>query len=203
MMKKRRKVVKKRKIETKEDIRLQKYQQVNKLSKKINARLKSLEKVTKTGTWASKKLKNRLSIKKIKSFSKGRVNVNKKLSITDLKLIEKALNQFLVSKTSTKKGIKDAKQNVKDSIKRTLNEESFNLTDEDADMFYSMLEDNDFTYFSDKVGSSTIWALIDDAIEHNYSCDDFINRVEKYILTTNDLDSKDILQRLYNKYIRK
>ena len=204
MMKKRRRAIKKRRQPTKEDIRQRKYKQVKKLSQKANAKLKSLRRVTKEGTWASRKLKNRLSTKRLKAWSKvGRINVNKKLSVTDLKMIEKAINQFLASKTSTRKGIEEAKNRVRDLIKTTLNEEGYDLTDEEADTFYSMLEDDDFNYFADKVGASTMWAIMDDAIEYNESDAKFMNRIERYVATVNDLDTLEKVQNLYNKYLRK
>ena len=203
-MKKRRRAIKTRRQPTREDIRQRKYKQVKKLSQKANVKLKSLRRVTKEGTWASRKLKNRLSTKRLKAWSKiGRINVNKKLSVTDLKMIEKAINQFLASKTSTRKGIEEAKNRVRDSIKTTLNEQGFELTDEDADTFYSMLEDDDFNYFADKVGASTMWAIIDDAIEYNESEAKFMNRIERYVATVNDLDTLERVQNLYNKYLRK
>ena len=60
MMKKRRRTIKQRRQPTEEDLRQRKYKEVKKLSKKANQRLKSLERRYKSGTWASKKLKNRL-----------------------------------------------------------------------------------------------------------------------------------------------
>ena len=204
MMKKRRRALKQRRRPTKEDIRQRKYKQVKKLSQKANVKLKSLRRVTKEGTWASRKLKNRLSTKRLKAWNKvGRINVNKKLSVTDLKMIEKAINQFLASKTSTRKGIEEAKNRVRDSIKTTLNEEGYDLTDDEADTFYSMLEDDDFNYFADKVGASTMWAIMDDAIEYNESDSKFANRIERYVATINDLDTLEKVQNLYNKYLRK
>lgn len=203
-MRKRRRVSKRRKAPTKEELRRKKYKQVKKLSRKANDRLRSLDRRLKAGTWASRKLKNRLSIKKLKAWSViDRVSVKKNLSLTDLKMIEKAINQFLESKTSTKRGIEEAKNRVKDSIKTTLNEEGYDLSDEDADIFYSMLEDDDFNFFADKVGASTMWAIMDDAIEYNESDTKFANRIERYITTINDLDTLERVQNLYNKYVRK
>ena len=204
MMKKRRRTIKQRRQPTEEDLRQRKYKEVKKLSKKANQRLKSLERRYKSGTWASKKLKNRLSTKKTNAWNNiGRISIKKNLSITDLKIIEKAIKQFFESATSTKRGIEDAKDRVKESIKTTLNEGGFDLSDEDAEVFYSMLEDDDFNYFADKVGASTMWAIMDDAIEYNESETKFVNRIERYIVTINDLDTLDKVKRMYSKYIKK
>lgn len=204
MMKKRRRAIKTRRQPTKEELRVKKYNQVRKLSQKANTKLKSLGRITKQGTWSSRKLKNRLSTKRLKAWTnKGKIKVGKSLSITDLKMIEKAINQFLESKTSTKRGIEEAKNRVRDSIKITLNEEGFDLSDDEADTFYSMLEDDDFNYFADKVGASTMWAIMDDAIEYNESASKFTNRIERYVATVNDLDTLEKVQNLYEKYLRK
>lgn len=204
MMKKRRRATKRKRAVSKEDLRKRKYKQVKKLTKKANATLKSLERKVKSGTWASRKLKNRLSIKRLSAWSKiGRVKLNANLSTTDLKMIEKAIKQFLESKTSTKRGIEDAKERVKESIKTTLNESGYELSDDEADTFYSMLEDDDFNYFADKVGASTMWAIMDDAIEYNESDTKFANRIERYVATINDLDTLEKVKNLYNKYVRK
>ena len=66
-----------------------------------------------------------------------------------------------------------------------------------------MLEDDDFNYFADKVGASTMWAIMDDAIEYNESETKFVNRIERYIVTINDLDTLDKVKRMYSKYIKK
>lgn len=204
MMKKRRRASKRRKAITKEDLRKKKYQEVRKQSIQVNKKLKSLERRVKSGTWATRKLKNRLSIKKLKAWTKtGRVKVKSDLSITDLKMIEKAIKQFLSSKTSTKRGIMEARERVKESIKTTLNEEGYDLSDDEADTFYSMLEDDDFNYFADKVGASTMWAIMDDAIEYNESDTKFANRIERYVATINDLDTLEKVKGLYDKYVRK
>ena len=204
MMKKRRRVLKQRKKTTREDLRLKKLKEVKRLANKANRRLNSLERKYKSGTWASRKLRDRTKTKRFKAWSEiGRIKVKKSFNVTDLMLLEKAIKQFLKSSTSTKVGISEAKERVKESIKNTLNETGFELTDQEADIFYSMLEDNDFNYFADKVGASTMWAIMDDAIEYNESETKFVNRIERYIVTINDLDTLDKVKRLYDKYIRK
>ena len=63
-----------------------------------------------------------------------------------------------------------------------------------------MLGDDDFDYFADKIGASTLWQLIDEAIEMNDTEDSWLNRLGNYI-TLNDLDIRDRAIRLYNKYV--
>ena len=74
------------------------------------------------------------------------------------------------------------------------------MTEEDAEFYYDMLGDDDFDYFADKIGASTLWQLIDEAIEMNDTEDSWLNRLGNYI-TLNDLDIRDRAIRLYNKYV--
>lgn len=63
-----------------------------------------------------------------------------------------------------------------------------------------MFGDNDFAYFADKIGASTLQEIIYDAIKNDDSEDDFISRLELYI-EINDLDIREKAIRLYNKYV--
>ena len=63
-----------------------------------------------------------------------------------------------------------------------------------------MFESDDFNYFADKIGASTLWQLIDEAIEKNVSEENWISMLSSYI-TLNDLDMRERAIRLYEKYI--
>lgn len=173
-----------------------------KLVDQANRRLKGLNNAGYKGTWASKKLINRLDTKKLKAWGKGgKIKVNKELNNTQLLSIQKAVNQFLTSKTSTVKGIKKVRDATIDSIKATLSSEKRGkVTEADAEFYYEMFESDDFNYFADKIGASTLWQLIDESIEKNDSEEDWINRLSRYI-TLNDLDMREKAIRLYEKYI--
>ena len=173
-----------------------------KLVDEANRRLKGLNNAGYRGTWASKKLINRIDTKTLKAWDKtGKIKVNKNLTTTQLKAIQKATEQFLASKTSRIKGIEETKKATIDSIKETLSEENKErVTEEDAEFYYDMLGDDDFDYFADKIGASTLWQLIDEAIEMNDTEDSWLNRLGNYI-TLNDLDIRDRAIRLYNKYV--
>lgn len=176
--------------------------ETRKMVERANKRLKGLNNAGYKGTWASKKLINRIDTKTLKAWSKkGKIKLNKNLTNTQLKAIQKATDQFLKSKTSTIKGIRDTESATIKSIQETLSDEKRGLvTKEDAEFYYDMFGNSDFNYFADQIGASTLWMLIDEAIEDDDTEDDWINRLARYI-TINDLDVRERAIRLYNKYI--
>ena len=176
--------------------------ETRKMVERANKRLKGLNNAGYKGTWASKKLINRIDTKTLKAWSKkGKIKLSKNLTNTQLKAIQKATDQFLKSKTSTIKGIRDTESATIKSIQETLSDEKRGLvTKEDAEFYYDMFGNSDFNYFADQIGASTLWMLIDEAIEEDDTEDDWINRLARYI-TINDLDVRERCIRLYNKYI--
>ena len=187
---------------TKESTKSQTFKDTLKLVKQVNSRITKLNQHGyASGTWASKKLNTRLQTSKIGAWHRGRVKVKESMSETQLKAIQKASRQFLASKTSTYKGINKVKKNTIKSLASTLSDEDRGkVNSEDAEFYYDMLGEDDFDYFSDKIGASTLWSLIDDSIEYNDSKDGWLNRLGNYI-TLNDEDVRNRAIRLYNKYI--
>ena len=176
--------------------------ETRKMVEQANKRLKGLKNAGYKGTWASKKLINRIDTKTLKAWDKtGKIKVNKNLTNTQLKAIQKATDQFLKSKTSTIKGIRDTESATIKSIQQTLSNERKGLVSrEDAEFYYDMFGNDDFNFFADKIGASTLWMLIDESIENNDSEDDWLSRLGRYI-TLEDLDIRERAVRLYNKYI--
>ena len=176
--------------------------ETRKMVEMANRRLKGLNNAGYKGTWASKKLANRIDTKVLKAWSKqGKIKLNKNLTNSQLKAIQKATDQFLKSKTSTIKGIRDTEESTIKAIQATLSDEMRGkVTKEDAEFYYDMFGNNDFNYFADKIGASTLWMLIDEAIEANDSEESWIARLGLYI-TLEDLDVRAKAIRLYNKYI--
>ena len=177
--------------------------ETRKLVSKANARLDSLQRRYKSGTWASKKLANRLSSNKFNMWTKkGKIKTGKNLTKTQMVGLNKAINQFLSSATSTKKGIKSVREKTIESLRGTLSDEVEEMSYEDAEKFYEMFGNNDFQTLADKIGSSALQACIEDAIESGDSEQDFIKRLEWYGgVSMNDLDMREAAQRLYEKYV--
>lgn len=154
------------------------------------------------GTWASKKLINRLETSTLDAWSGGKVKISKDMTITQLRAVQKATNQFMTSKTSTLKGIQSVKESTKASLKATLSDEDMEeITEDEVETMYSMLSDDDFKFLSDKVGSSTAWSLIEDAKESNDTEKGWINRLNRYAFEINDVDMRAKALAIYNKYI--
>ena len=185
---------------TKTSNRLEK--ETRKLVSKANARLDSLMRRYKSGTWATKKLANRLSSNKLKMFKNGKIKLSKNPTKAQLIAVNKAINQFLSSKTSTKKGISETRRKTIESLRGTLSTDVEEMSYDDAEKFYEMFGENDFQTLADKIGSSALQACIEDAIESGDSESDFIKRLEWYGgVSMNDLDMREAAQRLYDKYV--
>ena len=193
-------IAKKRVSRRKPKVDLEK--ETRKLVSKANARLDSLQRRYRSGTWASKKLANRLSTNKIKIWNKGKIKLGKNPSKQQLIAANKAINQFLNSLTSTKKGIRKTREKTIESLQATLSTEDKEISYEDAESFYEMFGDNDFNYIRDYVPASTLQACIEDAIEESDSENAFIKRLEDYSdVSFNDLDMRDRAKSLYEKYV--
>ena len=177
--------------------------ETRKLVSDANRRLKGLNQAGYKGTWASKKLIERLDTKVLNAWTKqGKIKVNKTLTNTQLKAIQKATQQFMTSQTSKVSGIKKVKESTLDSLRATLSKD-IELDEMDVETAYEMLSNKDFDYFNnaDRVGASTMWALIEDAKEYNQSEDTFISRLLNMYDSSNDLDAIERAKRLYDRYI--
>lgn len=174
-----------------------------KLVSDANRRLKGLNQAGYKGTWASKKLADRLDTKVLNAWNKqGKIKIDKTLTNTQLKAIQKATQQFMTSQTSKVSGIKKVKESTLDSLRATLSKD-IELDEMDVESAYEMLSNKDFDYFNnaDRVGASTMWALIEDAKEYNQTEDTFISRLLNMYDSSNDLDAIERAKRLYDRYI--
>ena len=173
------------------------------LVSEVNRRMKGLKNEGYSGTWASKKLLKRIDTEVLKSWQKGKAKARKDLTATQMMAVNKAMRQFLASKTSKARGIRETKRKTIESLRRTLSkEEDGELIDfEDAEFFYDMFGENDFDFFAEKVGSSEMQMIIKDAIDERDNIDDWIERLGIYRLTEN-LDMRERAIRLYNKYVK-
>ena len=196
----RKKSITKRLSTTKDSQRLEK--ETRKLVSKANARLDSLQRRYKSGTFASKKLANRLSSNRMKMWNKGKIKLSKNPSKQQLLAVNKAATQFLKSQTSTKKGISKTIQKTIESLRSSLSTEDKEMSYEDASKFYEMFGEDNFSNIADKIGASSLQAVIEDAIEESDSENDFIKRIETYAgLSMNDLDLRESAKVLFEKYV--
>lgn len=193
-----------------------------------NKRLRSLEKTGQYNSWASKKLFERLDtnnlkalskIKKGKQVYKGKfkvkgqriktrgqitgIKIPKNATNTQLIAINQATRKFLDSKTSTPRGIKRVKKSTIKTLKSTLSLKlQKEVTEEDAQFYYDMLENKDFNTFNEKIGASRMWEFIDESIERNQTQPDWIDFLENYGLTMEDKEMRNRAKGLYKKYVK-
>lgn len=173
--------------------------QVEKAIQKANERIKSVSRKYKGTTymWAVNKLHSKVGNK---YFRNNRIVLPKKVKTTELIKIYKEIESFMNSKESTKTGIKEIQQKAKQTIKNDLFEGK--ISSDDVDVYYSMLEDKDFSTIINKdFTASEFWVTIDDSIEQNDSFDDFYERLSSYT-NIEDETLRRKAKNLYNKYVK-
>lgn len=191
-----------KKIELNSD-QQQLFNELKKLSKRANQRIVRLEKEFGKDTWATKKLRDKLATEPLQAWTKtGRVKVNKSMTTTQMKATIKATQQFLNSKTSTKRGIKQVKKTTIKQLAKSLGTDDEDLTNEEAEALYDMLSDDYVTDILKYIPASNFWALIEDAKEAADSQESFISRISDYIEFGNDVDMRNKLIMIYEKYVK-
>lgn len=179
------------------------FNELKKLSKRANQRIVRLEREFGKDTWATKKLRDKLATEPLQAWTKtGRVKVNKSMTTTQMKATIKATQQFLNSKTSTKRGIKQVKKTTIKQLAKSLGTDDEDLTNEEAEALYDMLSDDYVTDILKYIPASDFWALIEDAKEAGDRQESFISRISDYIEFGNDVDMRNKLIMIYEKYVK-
>lgn len=181
------------------------YQQNVELAQEVNRRLKGLRSSGFQNTYASKKLRKRLNTEVLKSWTVdkgGKVKIKKNLTATQMMAVNKAMRQFLASKTSKARGIEQVRKDTIETLRKTLSEENKDMvSQEDAEMFYDLFGDDDFNFFAEKIGSSELQAIVADSIDAKDDVDSWIERLG-FHRDIEDLDIRERAERLYDKYIK-
>lgn len=170
-----------------------------KAMQEANERIKSVSRKYKGTTymWAVNKLKSKVGGR---FFKNNRIVIPKNVKGNELLKVYKEIESFLSSKESTKTGIKQVQEKAKQTIKNDLF--TGEVTQDDIDVYYSMLEDKDFTSMLDSdFSASEFWVVLDDTKEANDTLDEFQERLSYY----KDIKDETLRQKavnLYNKYIR-
>lgn len=209
MATKRRSAIKKRIVPTKEVKRQRQYEKDYKIAQKqvqkVNQRLKSLERqyAKGKGTWSVKLLRDKMDTNKIGAWKNDRLTISKDMTRTQLIAVQRASSQFLASKTSTKKGVNEVREETKESLYKTLKLQDDNLTMADIDDFYVLIGDADARPFlkTDVMGGSTLQIAISDAISYNDTQEQFIERMETFVSIA-DSELREKAKRLYDKYVK-
>lgn len=181
------------------------YEELKKLAKRANQRIVRLEREFGKDKWAVKNLRDRLDTQKLNAWTKtGRIKYNKSMTITELRAVIKATNQFLNSQTSTKKGIKNVRKKQIEGIKQSLSIEDEDFSYEEAETFYRLFEDTDFTFFVPKYfTASEFWSLIQEAKDRDIDEKGFIELIEVYLTVGTDVEMLARVRAIYYKYVEK
>lgn len=178
-----------------------------KLKKEVaiaNKRIRNIERVYGEDSWAINQLYTKLRDNElVNGINKnGLVRVNKNMSNIQLKAIEKATNEFLASKTSKLGGIKSTIKDVKDSLKAMYGDMGNRLTNKEVNTLYDLVADKNKRVITEQIGASDLWATLVQAKEQKLSMNQFeelINRRSDADLR--DLDAKEFLEDIYNRYV--
>lgn len=173
---------------------------------KVNRRLNKLDQAKVYGRYASKQILRLASTDKNILYSRKRRNKliikAKGLTQSELRLYQKQMESFLKSKTSTVSGVKQARANVIDKVRKSLSGMTdVELTDDDVEDFFNLTsKDNDFKYLADRMDPSKLYILMQHTKEADGNDENFISMLENY-MTVNNQNVRKKATRLYNKFV--
>lgn len=187
-------------------ISLEQYNNIRKEVDKANKRIRRIQAKYGDKAWAVANLTEKLDrqplINAINPYS-GEIKLNKKMSDATLNAVRSATNEFLKSKTSTLRGIKEAKENMIASLKSSLSTDDIQLTDKEAQALYRIVEDKNLRDTAEYIGASQLWDLMIEAKVKRASEDEWYKMLIDYNAFGKDLDMKNDLKRIYDEYIAK
>lgn len=175
----------------------------NKKGKKINLKTKKIVRF-KSGTWASKKLYEKVG----DYITNNQISVPTKANRTQLISLNKAMRNFLDSKTSTVSGIREIERQQKDNISNILGDfDSDEISNDEIETLYDFFEDKDFNNVTKEknIMPSDMWITLTTAKEEKWTKEKYLKNIYNYNpdLDMNDLDLKESLISIYNKYMFK
>ena len=173
----------------------------NKKGKKINLKTKKIVRF-KSGTWASKKLYEKIG----DYITNNQISVPPKANRTQLISLNKAMRNFLDSKTSTVAGIREIERQQKDNISNILGDfDSDEISNDEIETLYDFFEDKDFNNVTKEknIMPSDMWITLTTAKEEKWTKEKYLKNIYNYNpdLDMNDLDLKESLISIYNKYM--
>lgn len=177
--------------------------------KKANLRLTLLEKNFGKDSWASSIYREKLESKKIQALSlSGRVQVDEKMSLSQLRAIDKATRNFLHSKTSKVSDIrKIRKETIQSFRERFADSDDFKISKistQDAEKLYSIFEDKDTRKFAEKHGGSPVLQLIADNMKEGTTKKEFFQSFYANLIDEGSVDvsTKRALNKIYKNIIK-
>lgn len=185
-----------------------KYRKTRFKAKSVNEYLLKLKKWGRYDTWASKQLISRLDVKKLDIINKkGLIDIEKINNLTETQItnLNKAMNQFINSKTKTIQGINAVVRNKR----QWLIEKSDNaqwvksLTNREVEDLYRVFDEEEFENLSEKIKYETIWDTVVEANKKQWSEEEFIEELQLYTdpAYINDDNVLDSMSDIYNKFV--
>lgn len=180
------------------------FDELKKLSKKANQRIVRLEREFGKDTWATKYLKEKLEAEPLQAWTKkGRVKVNKSMSLTQMKATIKATKEFINSSISTKRGIKKAKQKAIKTLKIRFSTDVSEISYKEAEALTMFFEDKEVNGITNFIPGSNVLPVIEEAREQNTDYSSFASQMESIIQWNRGKSIENILRKIYVKYIYK
>lgn len=178
------------------------FNELKKLSKKANQRIVRLERNFGKNSWATKYLKEKLETEPVQAWTtKGRVKVNKSMSLVQMRATIKATKEFLNSSISTKRGIKKAKQKAIKTLKTRFSTDVSDITYEEAEALTNFFDDKEVNGITNFIPGSDVLAVIEEAREKKNDYITFASQMEAIVRYNKGTSYENILRKIYIKYI--
>lgn len=171
-------------------------------SKFINKRINQINYTYgKKGAWGSDRLVDLLDKTNLRVVENGKIVIPRNISKKDAELVNNAFDRFLKYKTSSIEGIQELEKEQIENIKNRLSNEDVEITKEDAEVLYRFWEDKDFNAVTDKIKGSDLWVILSESKAKGFNESQYLKTIESYIGIGNDVDMKNHLINIYNKFL--
>ena len=180
------------------------FNELKKLSKRANQRIVRLERAFGKDTWATKYLKEKLESEPVQAWTtKGRVKVNKSMTLIQMRATIKATKEFLNSSISTQRGVKRAKIKAIKTLKTRFSTDVSDITYEEAESLTNFFEDNEVNGITNFIPGSDVLAIIEEAREMKSDYTTFASQMEAVVRYNKGTSYENILRKIYIKYVYK
>ena len=180
------------------------FNELKKLSKRANQRIVRLERAFGKDTWATKYLKEKLESEPVQAWTtKGRVKVNKSMTLIQMRATIKATKEFLNSSISTQRGVKKAKIKAIKTLKTRFSTDVSDISYEEAEALTNFFEDNEVNGITNFIPGSTVVGIIEEAREMKSDYTTFASQMEAAARYNKGSSYENILRKIYIKYVYK
>ncbi len=175
--------------------------------KRVNRKLTRIRREYGSLQYSSKNLIEQITarkdLKRAYNIKTGRIQIRKSLSNDDLKSLNKLMSNFLKDKTSTISGIKNRRESARLGLKQMMGDVDREISDNDIDAFARTFQNADFRWLMRYgIDESEFVSMVQEAISNRWTEGYFLETITDYIGIIPDLDMKDDLIDLYNKFVR-